>query len=140
MADGTDENVYVVAPGVTVYGIDNEFHEGEVITPADVGSLTNFRTLVVLGKIVVSDGGGGDDPGDDSKWNYTDIDDALNANSPNPVENRVVTKAFDEVGKRDAAMAQQIAALEEAMAVPIPQDEIRSMWSGEETTNGEEVS
>ena len=59
MADGTDENVYVVAPGVTVYGIDNEFHEGEVITPADVGRLTNFRTLVVLGKIIVSDGGGG---------------------------------------------------------------------------------
>ncbi|MBD5437727.1 MAG: hypothetical protein HDR37_04020 [Treponema sp.] len=63
MADGTDENVYVVAPGVTVYGINNEFHEGEVITPADVGSLTNFRTLVVLGKIIVSDGGGGQSAG-----------------------------------------------------------------------------
>ena len=56
------------------------------------------------------------------------------------MENRVLTKAFNALDKRDAAMAQQIAALEEAMAVPIPQDEIRSMWSGEETTNGEEVS
>lgn len=139
MADGTDQNVYVVAPGVTVYGIDNEFHEGEVITPADVGSLTNFRTLVVLGKIVVSDGGGGDDPDDDSTWNYTDIDDKLDANSPNPVENRVLTKAFDALDKRDAAMAAQIAALQEAQAVPIPQADIRAMWD-EEETNGEEVS
>ena len=137
MADGTDENVYVVAPGVTVYGIDNEFHEGEVITPADVGSLTNFRTLVVLGKIIVSDGGGGQEPGDDSKWNYTDIDDALNANSPNPVENRVVTKAFDALDKRDATFAAQIAALQEASPVPIPQADIRSMWEDEETNNGE---
>lgn len=136
MADGTDENVYVVAPGVTVYGIDNEFHEGEVITPADVGSLTNFRTLVALGKIVVSDGGGGDDPDDDSEWNYTSIDDKLDATSPNPVENRALTKVFDALDKRDAAMAQQIAALEEAKAVPIPQEDIRNMWNDEETTNG----
>ena len=137
MADGTDESVYVVAPGVTVYGIDNEFHEGEVITPADVGSLTNFRTLVVLGKIVVSDGGGGDEPGDDSTWNYTDIDDKLDANSPNPVENRVVTKAFDALDKRDATFAAQIAALQEASPVPIPQADIRSMWEDEERNNDE---
>ena len=136
MADGTDENVYVVAPGVTVYGTENEFHEGEVITPADVGSLTNFRTLVVLGKIVVSDGGGGEEPGDDGSWNYTDIDDALNANSPNPVENRVLTKAFNALDKKDAAMAQQISALQEAQAEPIPQEDIRNMWKDEEATNG----
>ncbi len=140
MADGTDENVYVVAPGVTVYGINQEFYEGEVITPADVGSLTNFRTLVALGKIIVSDGGGGDEPDDDSKWNYTDIDDALSATSPNPVENRVVTKAFDAVNKADAAMAMRIAALEEAQAVPIPQEDIRNMWNDEEEADGEAVS
>lgn len=140
MADGTDENVYVVAPGVTVYGIDNEFHEGEVINPADVGSLTNFRMLVALGKIIVSDGGGGQEPGDDSDWNYTSIDDKLSANSPNPVENRVLTKAFNALDKKDAAMAQQISALQEAQAAPIPQEEIRAMWKDEEATNGEEIS
>ena len=141
MADGTDENVYVVAPGVTIYGKNNEYHEGEVITPADVGSLTNFRMLVAMGKIILSEGdGGGDEPGDGGDWNYTSIDDKLDANSPNPVENRVLTKAFNALDKKDAAMAQQIAALQEAQAEPIPQEDIRTMWNDEEANNGEEVS
>lgn len=131
----TDENVYVVAPGVTVYGTEREFHEGEVITPADVGSLTNFRTLLARGKIVLSDGGGGEDPGDDSEWNYTDIDESLNPDSPNPVSNRALCKVFDAVDKTDAAMAQRIAALEDAQAEPIPQEDIRNLFA-EEAANG----
>lgn len=132
-----DENVYVVAPRVTVYGINKEFRAGEVITPEDVGSLTNFRRLIVLEKIILSDGsGGGEDPGGDEEWNYTSIDDALDPYSPNPVENRVLYKAFKALDKTDAAMAARIAALEDAQAEPISQEDLRNMWNDEEVTNG----
>lgn len=137
MAD-EEETVYVVAPGVTVYDDDNVFPEGTEITPEDLGDLNAFRALMAAGKIVVSTGGGEPPPADDD-WNYTDIDTELNPYSPNPVENRTLYARFKGLDDADKELAAQVAVLTEAMAVPIPAQDIRDIYEGA-MNNGEEVS
>lgn len=118
-----DEVVYRVAENVTIYTNGGDvFFSGDIITAEDVGDLSAFRALVVAGKISASSPDTGTPPADDSKWNYTEIDDALSATSPNPVENRALYKEFAMVNK-------QLAALTEAMAEPIAQDDLRNMWT-----------
>lgn len=137
MAD-EEETVYVVALGVTVYDDDNVFPEGTEITPEDLGDLNAFRALMAAGKIVVSTGPDEPPPTND-KWNYTDIDTELNSYSPNPVENRTLYARFKGLDNIDKKLAQQVAVLTEAMAVPIPAQDIRDIYEGA-MNDGEEVS
>ena len=91
-----NDTVYVVADGVTVYANGEEFYSGEEITADDVGSLSLFRSLLAAGKIVEK----GDDPPTpepEDEWDYVSIDEALDEKSPNPVSNRAVTKAIEEI-------------------------------------------
>lgn len=109
-----DEVVYVVADGVTLYvNDDTVFNAGDVVTTDDFESVAEFKGLLAAGKIVGKEPEP-PEPTPEKRWDYVSIDEKLDKESPNPVSNRALTKAIDEI----------IAG----GATAIPLDEIEEMW------------
>lgn len=108
-----DTVTYVVAAGVTLY-VDDEttFYAGDVVTPDDFESLAEFKGLLAAGKIVEQEPGP-PEPEPEKRWDGFSIDDALDGESVNPVMNKALKKAIDDViaGEAVAIPLSKINAL-----------------------------
>lgn len=92
-----EEIVYVVAPGVTLYiDDDNIYASGEVVRPEDFESLVEFRGLLAAGKIIEKQPEP-PPPEPEKKWDGMTVDKALDSESVNPVENRAVAWAIEDI-------------------------------------------
>lgn len=110
-----DEKVYVVADGVTLYVNDDmTFYAGDEVTPEDFESLAEFRGLLAAGKIVEKEPSPPEPPEPEKRWDGFSIDEKLDEESPNPVANRALTKAIEDI----------IAG----GVVPIPAEDIDSLF------------
>ena len=113
-----EETVWVVAPLTTIYINDDRiFYAGDVVTPDDFESWTEFRAMIAAGKVI---GQMPPEPGPepDEKWDGFTIDAAMSSKSVNPVQNRVVNAAIEaEKAARvlaDGEHDEEIAGLKQA--------------------------
>ena len=110
-----DTVVYVVADGVTLYVKDDTtFYAGDVVTMDDFESVAEFKGLLAAGKIVAQEPSP-PEPEPEKKWDYVSIDEHLDEESPNPVANRALTKAINDI----------VAG----SAVAISDEELEQMWA-----------
>ena len=139
-----EETVWVVAPLTTIYINDDRiFHAGDVVTPDDFESWTEFRAMVAAGKVI---GQMPPEPGPapDEKWDGFTIDTALSAESVNPVQNRVVTAAIEAEksartladGEHDAAIAS-LKQADQSLAESVTAERQRATQA--ETALGERI-
>ena len=139
-----EETVWVVAPLTTIYINDDRiFYAGDVVTPDDFESWTEFRAMVAAGKVI---GQMPPEPGPapDEKWDGFTIDTALSAESVNPVQNRVVTAAIEAEksartladGEHDAAIAS-LKQADQSLAESVTAERQRATQA--ETALGERI-
>lgn len=95
----SEETIWVVAPNVTIYVNDSiVFYAGDEVTPGDFESAVEFREQVAAGRII---GKQPEPPAPEpeKRWDMYSIDEELDADSPNPVSNRALTRVIGDIGK-----------------------------------------